>query len=146
MPTDRIGNAFQFLIVAGGDLLREEDDLIVGKILQHAQSNLVTQPMPAQISSALHKDDARPNPCRHGIAIVVLSRTLVGDGDTQLGEEPLLTEPNRVLAAIGRVREIYESGRAITRYQGRESITQLLGVKADKIACHTAVPGTTQFH
>ena len=56
-----------------------------------------------------------------------------------------MAEPNCVLAAIGRVREVHESGAAITRYQKRETIAQLFGVEADKIAHHPTFPGTTRF-
>src|SRR5204862_6425991 len=98
MPADQVGDAFQILIVAGFQLLREDDDLVVGKILQHAETKLVTKGMPAEISAALDQDGARSHLCCHGVAIVALSRTFVGERDAQFGYETRLAEPNRVLA------------------------------------------------
>src|SRR3977135_2320234 len=106
MPADCFGDTFQLLIVAGRHLLREKNDLVVGKILQHSETGLLTKGMPAEISAALHEDGTSSNPGRHGVAVIALSRTLIDDRNAQPGQEPLLAEPNRVFAAIRRIGKI----------------------------------------
>src|ERR1700694_1750744 len=113
MLSDHSGGAFQISVIAGCHLLWEKDDLVVGKILHHAKPDLLTQRMPAEISDALHQDGAALDLRRHGVAVISLCRTFIDDRNTQIGQKPLLAEPNRVLPAIRRVREIQESRAAI---------------------------------
>jgi hypothetical protein len=142
VPPDHIDGAFEILSVAGRHLLREENDLVFGKILEHPEPDLLTKGMPAKISAALHEDGSGSNPGRHGVPVIALGRTFISDWDPQLGQKPLLAEPNRVLAAIRRIRKIHESGAAITRIS--ESIAQLFGGgRQDRSP--SSLPGTTRF-
>jgi hypothetical protein len=58
-----------------------------------------------------------------------------------LGKQTLFAKPDRVIAAIRRIRKIHQPNRAVARDQRRERIAQILDEKADKIpARHPSTP------
>src|ERR1035438_9001818 len=95
----------------------------------------------AEISAALHQDRAIANSRSHGAAFIALRGTFIGDGDSKLREELLLPDPDGVVAAIGRVGKTHQRCATVARDDRRETVTQFLDGKPDKIlARHAPLP------
>ena len=134
MPPHQRRRTVQIVVVEIGHVMGKDDNLVAGKIVQHAKPELMVGGVAvAEVRPAMHQDGAVPDLLSHLVRLVAASRTLIGARQSQFIEQAFFAEPGRVIAAIGGLGESDQADRPVAGNELRKRIDQELGRALHKI-------------